>query len=77
MEDVDVEIEAPRDGREMYGSGSREAARFVVPESLMLSEEQARWLRHAAVDQQTSKGAILRGALESYRRLHPTWVPDM
>ena len=68
------EIEtAPRDGRETHGSG-REPAAITVSKSLMLTAEQARWLALAAADQGTSEGAILRGALDTYRRLHPTWV---
>lgn len=47
-----------------------------TPLSTLVTADQKAWLDRAAIERQGSMGAIVRAAIETYRRLHPTLGRD-
>lgn len=57
---------------ELTAGGAPEREACDSPLSVLVTRDQKLWVERAAGDRQCSGGAIVRAAIEAYRRLHPT-----
>lgn len=69
-ESIELELREA-EGSYPWGKPAGEGA-FDTPLSVLVTAEQKLFVERAAGRRQCSGGAIVRAALESYRRLHPT-----